>query len=402
MQHQGSQIEWPFRSLSNDALVAALFACRGRELATTVEMLRLLEEVDRRQLYSELGHPSCHAYCVEGLHFSESEAYLRITVARLCRRFPVVFEMVARGELHLSGAAKLGPHLTEANHAELLREAVHRTKRQIERLIAVRFPEPDVSTSIRKVPPAVRPPVANEPLPLLLPPPSLAAQTPASSESVMGMIGPKTPSTGASTPATDRPGPQRSRPSVEPLSADRYSVRFTASARCKALMDRAAALSSHRRARPDLGEFVEEALELLVEKLEKQKFKTTTRPQKRAPAKEPSDTASNEHAAAPGRTTGSIPAEVKRTVYARDEGRCTYVSADGHRCGATHFLEFDHRVARARGGPNTADNIRLLCRTHNQLAARKDFGDELIDLFARGFRPVPPARGSTAETPSGR
>src|SRR4029453_19196875 len=106
MQHQGSQIEWPFRNFSNEALVAALFACRGRELATTVEILRLLEEVDRRQLYSELGHPSCHAYCVEGLHFSESEAYLRITVARLCRRFPVVFEMVARGELHLSGAAK--------------------------------------------------------------------------------------------------------------------------------------------------------------------------------------------------------------------------------------------------------------------------------------------------------
>ena len=68
----------------------------------------------------------------------------------------------------------------------------------------------------------------------------------------------------------------------------------------------------------------------------------------------------------------------------RDGMRCTFVSADGHRCAQTGFLQFHHRVPFARGGPMTADNLALMCRPHNALLAEQDFGREHMARFKRG------------------
>ena len=65
---------------------------------------------------------------------------------------------------------------------------------------------------------------------------------------------------------------------------------------------------------------------------------------------------------------------VKRTVYERDAGACTYVAANGRRCGARTMLEYHHIHAFGLGGCNEADNVTLHCRTHNALAAVRDFG----------------------------
>ena len=69
------------------------------------------------------------AYCTEVLHLSESEAYLRIAVARASREHPMLLEMLADGRLHLSGIAKLAPHLTRENRERLL--GVPRTSRSV-------------------------------------------------------------------------------------------------------------------------------------------------------------------------------------------------------------------------------------------------------------------------------
>jgi hypothetical protein len=69
-----------------------------------------------------------------------------------------------------------------------------------------------------------------------------------------------------------------------------------------------------------------------------------------------------------------VPAHVRAAVWERDRGECTFVSEDGHRCGSRQRLEFDHAVPVARGGQATVENIRLRCRTHNQLEAERVFG----------------------------
>ncbi len=70
-----------------------------------------------------------------------------------------------------------------------------------------------------------------------------------------------------------------------------------------------------------------------------------------------------------------IPRGIRREVWKRDKGCCQFPRKDGSKCGETRFLEFDHIYPWAWGGSSqTADNIRLLCRAHNQSNARKYFG----------------------------
>ena len=67
-------------------------------------------------------------YCIHVLHLSEPEAYLRIVAARAARKHPVLLAMLADGRLHLSGIAKLAPHLTRENRDALLGRATHRVQ----------------------------------------------------------------------------------------------------------------------------------------------------------------------------------------------------------------------------------------------------------------------------------
>lgn len=85
----------------------------------------------------------------------------------------------------------------------------------------------------------------------------------------------------------------------------------------------------------------------------------------------------------PGTSDDPVPAHVKRAVWKRDGGKCQWHLASGGICGSTKRLELAHRQARAQGGLPTIDNIRLLCRFHNQLEARMQLGEEFMERFSR-------------------
>ena len=67
--------------------------------------------------------------------------------------------------------------------------------------------------------------------------------------------------------------------------------------------------------------------------------------------------------------TRDIPAAVKREVWKRDEGRCTYRHV-GQRCSSRYALQLDHVVPYSHGGAHTATNLRLLCRAHHRMRSR--------------------------------
>jgi len=73
-----------------------------------------------------------------------------------------------------------------------------------------------------------------------------------------------------------------------------------------------------------------------------------------------------------------IPAHVKRAVWERDGGQCTFVGDTGRRCGSRKHLEFDHIEEVARGGVASVAGIRLRCRAHNQYGAECTFGAEFM------------------------
>jgi hypothetical protein len=140
--------------LENHILMHDLVALVVRDRDTTAVMLAHIAEVDARRLYAPAGYPSMFAYCVGELRMSEDAAFKRIRAARMARQFPAIFAAVAEGRLTLSGVVLLAPHLTPANADGLLAAATHRSKLQVEALLAERFPQPDLPTLVWAIGPA--------------------------------------------------------------------------------------------------------------------------------------------------------------------------------------------------------------------------------------------------------
>ncbi len=123
------------------------------------------------------------------------------------------------------------------------------------------------------------------------------------------------------------------------------------------------ALLGHSVPSGDLAQLLDRAFDALLVQVERKKFAATGRPRPRT-----------EPRLREGTPTRGIPAEVRRAVWARDGGRCTFVGVRGARCSGRRFIEFDHIVPLARGGLATVENLRLRCRTHNRLEAERVFG----------------------------
>ncbi|HEY0467058.1 MAG TPA: hypothetical protein VGC79_22805, partial [Polyangiaceae bacterium] len=116
-----------------------------------------LAELEQRKLHLKDGSESLYHYCTSVLRLSNSEAFHRIRAARVARKFPVVFGLLEQRQLHLTAICLLRDYLTADTHQQLLAEACHKTKWQLEELLARRFPRPDIESRIRKLPaPAVR------------------------------------------------------------------------------------------------------------------------------------------------------------------------------------------------------------------------------------------------------
>jgi hypothetical protein len=135
-----------FASLSDDELVERVKDLAGAERRASVALIRSLMELDARKLYLREGCSSLYTYCTQVLHLSEGSAYNRIETARAARRFPQVLEMLESGDLTPTAVRLLAPHLTAQNHAQLLAAARHKSKLEIQELIASAIPHAACST----------------------------------------------------------------------------------------------------------------------------------------------------------------------------------------------------------------------------------------------------------------
>ncbi len=243
------------------------------------------------------------AYCTERLHLSDAEAYLRIAAARASREHPVLLEMLADGRLHLTAIAKLAPHLTPQNREELLERATHRTKREIEELVAEIAPRPDAATVVRRLPERraatscrsqLRRSIRAPPL-RRVPPTSPGASRVASTDSG-GSAEVPVPSgncvqTRAAAGQPERSGLstsqwRRHRPAVvEPLAPGRYRVQFTASAELRDKLERLRGLLRSSVPDGDLGTIIEQAVTETLERLESRRFARTKASEKPLPAR---------------------------------------------------------------------------------------------------------------------
>ena len=419
MENPSSSLE----SLSSRDLLSATRALVRKSHGVEADLLVHLGEIDERRLYAECPRPSMFAFCVEELGFSDDAAYNRITVARAGRKLPAVIEAARSGRVHLAGLRRLAPHLTQENHQAVLAEAAGKSKRDIELLVARLAPLPPVPATIRKLPdsPVVssswllrsQSPIApaqtaeGPPAPISVTPRSLpwsAYEPPREPLWQLGSESPK-PAESPHPPNGDRaPVPDSRRPSVTPLTEETFKVQFTASRSLRDKLQEAQDLLRHRLPNGDMAAIFEQGLDLLIAQVKKERF-GVGRKVRATPAK--AEISAPENGATEGVAPAAsrhIPDAVKRFVYERDEGRCTFVDDQGRRCTATAFLEFDHEEGFARTHQHDPEKIRLLCRAHNQHAADCLYGRAFMDRARAGTdqtQLVPgPAESATASESS--
>ncbi len=334
------------RSISDDELLRRLSELLTQSRRVESELVAHIGEVDERRLYARHAS-SMFVYCTEVLRLSEPEAYLRIAAARASRRYPMLLAMLSDGRIHLSGIGKLAPHLTGANCEQVLARAAHKTKREIEELVAELAPKPDVPATVRKLPAPARVEIA----PMIqLRPDAVENEMPP----------PKAPA----------PAP----PVVQPLAPARYKVTFTASSELCEKLERLQAL-----VHGDLAAVIEAAVTEKLARLESKRFAVSRRP--RTTLEETDTIAWSRY----------IPAAVRRFVCARDEHQCTFVDGAGRRCTERRGLEFHHRDPYGHGGDHSPHNVFLMCHAHNVYLAELDYGRETMDKYLGRDRVSEPA-----------
>jgi len=307
---------------------------------TNAHLIAHIGEIGARKLYLPLAYKSLLRYCMSELGLKRAEALARIRVARVARRLPLIFEALADNRLNMTAVILLNPYWSKTTVDELIAAAAYKDKPEIQQLIADRFPKLDVPSQVIELP--ARPV-----------PGTSAAVCP---DSLTSPVSPEPPRT---------PAPQ-----VEPLSSSSFSVQYTMSREAYDTLCYVQQLLGHELPSGDIAQVMEQALDALAEKLEKRKFAATAKPRSGRPSKNPRH----------------IPAGVKRQVWERDGGQCTFHSDTGRRCDAREQLEYDHILEVARGGEATVDNIRLRCRPHNQFTAEQTFGQEFMDEKRRAAK----------------
>lgn len=314
---------------SENEVIVALKVAVADERRSMRAVLSNLAELDARRLFVGRGFPSAFIYCTRELKYGEGAAYKRVQAARAVRSFPKLLDMLEEGLLPLSTIAAISSHLKTENFNDIVGRCLGKSTREVEFVVAGLAPKPIASDIVRSISLTSRGNTTE--FPAMTIPQSTAPPAP-------GQIG----------PATNR---------MVALTSALVRISFTANRNTMDKLERAVALMRHKYPDGRIESVIDEALEALLNQ------KDPDRRQNPAPHK----TITSDR---------RIPQWVKDEVWKRDNGRCAFRTAEAARCSETAWLEYDHILPFARGGrSDVPTNVRLLCRAHNQWAARQVFGE---------------------------
>ena len=378
---------------SHDTIRASLSRAIGVEHEATADLLRYLAEYEHRQLHLRDGFSSIYVFLTRGHGYSEGAAARRATVARFSRHYPDVLTLIAAGDLSLSVVDLLARAVNKqelsADHVPtLLSQLKRKSKTEAESILAewgcrvVKGPQRE---RIREVGITAAPckPIATE-----------------ARENSFGF---------AFNQASTNPSKQEifdhnklskdecaghvSQETEDSVDHDQpIETEFQISLRLSK-----AAMNQLKRAQELLGtNDIASTIEKLASfhndrkdplKNRKQtKTKKTTLPPPAAVTDQNVSASNNETVSSKPQTTKKaklsryIIAQNRRVTFQKSSGQCTYVdSITGRRCEERKHLEVDHINPFAKGGDHSPENLQILCRAHNMMRARDEFGDRFIE-----------------------
>lgn len=292
-----------------------------------------------------------YEYCKSELGYTDASAWRRVRAALAIQRCPQAFDLLAKGEVTMCTLSRVHKFLT----VELLAKIRNKSLAEVE-VIAAAF---DAKGS---VPDRTRP--------VMVP-------------KVIDKNVDSRPATGLRSEVGEpaltksRQTPLRSEVETEAEALEyekKWKVEGVVSSRVKEKLDRCKSLLSNKYPNGvDYDTLFDELTEMFLERKD---------PERRAKRKKTVKRNGVAQTANPETNTRYISQSVKENVWKRDSGRCAYVGENGKRCNSTYNLQFDHfPMPYGRGGPSTADNLRLLCAKHNRFTAMQVYGREHIERY---------------------
>jgi 5-methylcytosine-specific restriction endonuclease McrA len=284
-------------------------------------------------------------YCIHELGYGDTSASRRVRAARVIKDIPEVYDLLKKRELTFSAVVLVYSVLTPENKDELLPRLVGKSRSEIEYILAeYRMP--------RKIFDQAKPTLVKK-LVVVEGAPAGASSKSAAGEHTLE-VGEMT----RHSDGSNDPGDKIATPEVKEVLERMFEIRFAADEELMELIRWLKSYLSHKY--PKGASFLEifkYAMNYVREREDLSRRKESNR---RSNAKSDSR---------------YIPKSVKQKVWSRDQGKCSFVGANGRRCNSKYNLQFDHfPIPYARGGPSTVSNLRLLCAKHNKYMAEMIYG----------------------------
>ncbi len=277
-----------------------------------VQILRHLQEIERRLLFSELGYSSLFAYAVNELRYSEGQAGRRIQAMRLLKEIPEVETKIGSGELSLTNLSQAQSYFREVKKKNLRPLPLEEKREVLDRL------ENKSSREGQKVLVALSPDV---------------------------MI-PK----------------ERERVVSESLT----EISFIMDETLRKSLEELRSLLGSKGAHMNLAELIQETTDISIAELKKKKFGVKQMKREVGENKNLKNTPAQD--LSKRQNSRYISKKLKYEVWSRDCGKCT-------KCSSRRYLNYDHIKPIALGGETKIENLRLLCFHCNQRQAQKTFGE---------------------------
>jgi 5-methylcytosine-specific restriction endonuclease McrA len=310
--------------LSNHDLVMSLKYLFENERKISRSILLHLKEINRRKLYADRGYPNLFKMLISEFKLSESSANRRIKAMLLLSDVPEFEKCISSGELNLSTLSMAQKHIR-------IQEKLTGQKLEVRR-------KAEIVEQIKN-------------------------KTQAEAEVKLMQLLPEA----ATCPKTIE----------KRISESEVRLSINMPDRLKNKLKRLQELWAHQNPKMDYIELIEKSVDRVLEREDPMLRKSRSKKLNIEPQK-PSATA----AVAPDVGTIAplkrqyLPIRIRALIHKNADSRCEYVDElTQHRCASRFLLETDHIIPVAKGGSNEVSNLRILCKTHNLLMARRHFGN---------------------------
>jgi 5-methylcytosine-specific restriction endonuclease McrA len=351
------------RKLSHESLMHSTKSLVQKETEITLKVLFHIQEIERRRLHIERGFSSLHEFCVKYLGYSDGSAARRIQASRLLKELPELDSKIESGEISLSVAAQAHRFFysemktqnkvySKEQKQDILQSLENKSSREAERELLKISPQFLPNEKLRQVT------AEHKELRVILDSDLLQEF-----EQLRTWLSHKTPN------ATHQ---DLIREALKIANHELKKRRLGSEKRVKAETKTFGAneQSSGETNCAEVAKSCEEikkSAEVAIE----------------ASTAELSWKSQTVVGRMPEKRTRSIPMHIKREVWKRDRGCCTYTDSKTERkCGSKVGLEFDHyKIPFAKGGSHSTDNLRLVCRQHNTQSAIHHYGAKMISQW---------------------